>query len=42
LTKETRTPQPMEPGQPAREDYEYERNGTALLHERRAADEVLC
>jgi DDE superfamily endonuclease len=31
LTKESRTPQPMEPGKPAREDYEYERNGTANL-----------
>ncbi len=31
LTKETRVPIPMKPGQPAREDYEYERNGTANL-----------
>jgi hypothetical protein len=31
LTKETRTPLPMEPGQPERYDYEYERNGTANL-----------
>jgi len=31
LTKETRTPLPMEPGQPQRYDYEYERNGTANL-----------
>jgi transposase len=31
LVKETRTPVPMQPGQPAREDYEYERNGTANL-----------
>lgn len=29
LTKETRLPLPMQPGQPARYDYEYERNGTA-------------
>jgi hypothetical protein len=31
LTKETRRPVPMKPGQPARVDYEYERNGTANL-----------
>jgi len=31
LTHETRTPVPMQPGQPARVDYEYERNGTANL-----------
>src|SRR5216110_1060302 len=31
LTKETRVPVPMKEGQPAREDYEYERNGTANL-----------
>lgn len=31
LTKETRVPVPAKPGQPAREDYEYERNGTANL-----------
>jgi hypothetical protein len=31
LTKETRTPLPMEPGVPERFDYEYERNGTANL-----------
>jgi hypothetical protein len=31
LTRETRTPVPMKPGQPARVDYEYERNGTANL-----------
>ena len=31
LTKETRTPLPMEPGVPERYDYEYERNGTANL-----------
>jgi len=31
LVKETRTPLPMEPGQPARYDYEYERNGVANL-----------
>ncbi len=29
LTIETRTPIPMQPGQPARYDYEYKRNGTA-------------
>ena len=31
LVAETRTPAPMRPGQPARYDYEYERNGTANL-----------
>jgi uncharacterized small protein (DUF1192 family) len=31
LVKETRPPEPMQPGQPAREDHEYERNGTASL-----------
>jgi DDE superfamily endonuclease len=31
LIKETRLPIPMKPGQPARVDYEYERNGTANL-----------
>jgi hypothetical protein len=31
LVKETRLPQPLEPGKPAREDYEYERNGTANI-----------
>jgi hypothetical protein len=31
LVAETRTPLPMQPGQPARYDYEYERNGTANL-----------
>jgi hypothetical protein len=31
LTKETRLPQAAEPGQAAREDYQYERNGTANL-----------
>ncbi len=31
LVAETRTPLPMQPGQPARYDYEYERNGTASL-----------
>jgi hypothetical protein len=31
LIKETRTPIPMKSGQPARYDYEYERNGTANL-----------
>ena len=29
LIKETKTPLPMEPGQPAKYDYEYDRNGTA-------------
>lgn len=29
LTKETRVPLPMEPGQPEKYDHEYERNGTA-------------
>jgi len=31
LVKETRTPLPMEPGQPERCDYEYERNGVVNL-----------
>lgn len=31
LVAETRTPVPMRPGQPARYDYEYQRNGTANL-----------
>jgi uncharacterized small protein (DUF1192 family) len=31
LLKETRVPIPMKPGQVARHDYEYERNGTANL-----------
>jgi DDE superfamily endonuclease len=31
LLKETRTPIAMEPGQPERFDYEYERNGTASI-----------
>ena len=31
LVAETRAPQPMQPGQPARRDYEYRRNGTANL-----------
>ena len=31
LIKETRVPVPAKPGQPARQDYEYERNGTANL-----------
>ena len=31
LVAETRTPEPMRPGQPARHDYEYRRNGTANL-----------
>ena len=31
LVAETRTPLPVRPGQPARHDYEYERNGTANL-----------
>jgi hypothetical protein len=31
LLKEMRTPLPMKPGQPARHDYEYERNGTANI-----------
>jgi len=29
LVKETRNPLPLQPGQPAKYDYEYERNGTA-------------
>jgi hypothetical protein len=31
LTREVRTPQAAAPGQPAREDYEYERNGVAAV-----------
>ena len=31
LIAETRTPVPMKKGQPARADYEYERNGTANM-----------
>ena len=31
LVKQTRLPMPAKPGQPARQDYEYERNGTANL-----------
>lgn len=31
LVAETRTSEPMQPGQPARHDYEYKRNGTANL-----------
>jgi hypothetical protein len=31
LIAETRTPEAMQPGQPARHDYEYRRNGTANL-----------
>ena len=31
LVSETRTPEPMRAGQPARHDYEYKRNGTANL-----------
>jgi DDE superfamily endonuclease len=31
LVAETRTPLPVQPGKPARHDYEYERNGTANL-----------
>ena len=31
LIGETRTPEPAAPGRPAREDYEYVRNGTASL-----------
>ena len=31
LVAETRAPLPMQPGQPARHDYEYQRNGTANL-----------
>ena len=30
LLAETRVPIPMKPGRPARNDYEYERNGTAI------------
>jgi len=31
LTREVRTPWPVVPGKPAREDYEYERNGVAAI-----------
>jgi len=31
LIKETRKTLPTEPGKPARQDYEYERNGTANI-----------
>jgi hypothetical protein len=31
LTRETRVAQPAAPGRPAREDYEYERNGVAAI-----------
>ena len=31
LTREVRTPWPAAPGQPAREDYDYERNGVAAI-----------
>jgi hypothetical protein len=31
LTREVRTPWPAAPGRPAREDYEYERNGVAAI-----------
>jgi hypothetical protein len=31
LIQETRTPLPVEPGKPAKYDYEYERNGTANI-----------
>jgi DDE superfamily endonuclease len=31
LVAETRRPEPMRPGQPARHDYEYKRNGVASL-----------
>jgi hypothetical protein len=31
LVAETRAPEPMQPGRPARHDYEYKRNGTANL-----------
>jgi hypothetical protein len=31
LLRDTRTPIPAEPGQPTRQDHEYERNGTATI-----------
>ena len=31
LVEETRTPEPMQPGQPARHDYEYKRNGVCNM-----------
>ena len=31
LVADTRTPSPMQPGRPARHDYEYKRNGTANM-----------
>ena len=45
LIKETRTPLPMEPGQPNRVDYEYERNGTAcvfMFNEPKAGKRRVC
>ena len=38
LTRETRIPIPMRPGQSARSDYEYERNGVAVRDRRTAID----
>ena len=41
LTKETRTPVPMQKRQPARLDYEYERNGYGQpVHDVRTARRV--
>ena len=31
LVAESRAPEPMQPGQPVRHDYEYKRNGVANL-----------
>ena len=45
LTRETRTPLPMEPGQPERYDHEYERNGTAcifMFNEPKAGKRTVC
>lgn len=45
LTRETRTPLPVQPGQPARFDHEYERNGTAcifMFNEPKAGRRTVC
>ena len=36
LIGETRHPLPVQPGQPARHDYEYVRNGTATVLDRKS------
>lgn len=45
LTKEIRTPLPLEAGQPERYDHEYERNGTAcifMFNEPKAGKRTVC